>query len=896
MKKIKKWPYILLSLLLFASVLAGAGLGKALAVTRNTINTENFTEFTTALPTKLLDINGELITEFASDEKREIISLNKLPPQMINALITREDRIFYEHHGYSAKALSRAVIGVLTHSKLGGGSTLTQQIAGTLYCDRKEMSITRKLKELWWSIQMERRYSKDEILEIYLNKIYFGGGTYGVNAACKYYFGHNAMQITPAEASMLVIQLSNPMYYNPFENTTRAQEMQGYILNEMVQEGYLSQEEADESFDSFWANFDYNRSNSSAYAMRRDEAPWFSEYVRRELSDMLYGTEDLYTGGYTVNTTVNLHYQRAADDIMSDYIVYANKAYKRTLNENRLDYFRRYIPVTELITLAFNLTNLQVSEKRAKQLALSAYAKEANPVMDIMSLLTGLDTLKTQMVMRGNEITKRASEKDTVEGTMISVENDTGYINAIVGGSRYDESNQFIRATQAKIQPGSSFKPLYYSAAIDTKQITMTTVLSDTPAVFITANGEPYLPKNYGGHYRGNVEVWQALCLSLNIPALKVLETAGFDSAIVRSTDLLGIPENEWESRSIIPLYALGLGVCSVRPIEMAKAYATIANNGKEVTPIAIRYIEDKNGNIMLNPERELKDKEAANGGPKQVISPQNAFIMQEMLKMTVSRGTLASGSNYSSTMKTIQKDKGKGYKFRFTDETGKTFNMPVAGKTGTTQNWADAWAIGFTPYVTSVFWFGFDRPGQSLGLSITGSSLAAPAWGDFMHIANENRPYKPFFNKIPRGIVKKSACSKYGGVYTKECGKDIIVGYYYAGTEPTEACTKHANDNSLEIGAGNLEKAAELTGWAFKTDEDDSLELNLDFLEDDDGSGSSNWFSDLFGGKSSSKEKENKDEDSTESDKPDESSEEAPPKPVEIYPPQDDDTNWFLQ
>ena len=896
MKKIKKWPYILISLLLFASVLAGAGLGKALAVTRNTINTENFTEFTTALPTKLLDINGELITEFASDEKREIIALNKLPPQMINALITREDRIFYEHHGYSAKALSRAVIGVLTNSKLGGGSTLTQQIAGTLYRDRKEMSITRKLKELWWSIQMERRYSKDEILEIYLNKIYFGGGTYGVNAACKYYFGHNAMQITPAEASMLVIQLSNPMFYNPFENTTRAQEMQGYILNEMVQEGYLSQEEADESFDSFWANFDYNRSNSSAYAMRRDEAPWFSEYVRRELSDMLYGTEDLYTGGYTVNTTVNLHYQRAADDIMSDYIVYANKAYKRTLNENRLDYFRRYIPVTELITLAFNLTNLQVSEKRAKQLALSAYAKEANPVMDIMSLLTGLDTLKTQMVMRGNEITKRASEKDTVEGTMISVENDTGYINAIVGGSRYDESNQFIRATQAKIQPGSSFKPLYYSAAIDTKAVTMTTVLSDTPAVFITANGEPYLPKNYGGHYRGNIEVWQALCLSLNIPALKILETAGFDAAIVRSTDLLGIPENEWEARSIIPLYALGLGVCSVRPIEMAKAYATIANNGKEVTPIAIRYIEDKNGNIMLNPERELKDKEAANGGPKQIISPQNAFIMQEMLKMTVSRGTLASGSNYSSTMKTIQKDKGKGYKFRFTDETGKTFNMPVAGKTGTTQNWADAWAIGFTPYVTSVFWFGFDRPGQSLGLSITGSSLAAPAWGDFMHIANENRPYKPFFNKIPRGIVKKSACSKYGGVYTKECGKDIIVGYYYAGTEPTEPCTKHANDNSMEIGAGNLEKAAELTGWAFKTDEDDSLELNLDFLEDDEGSGSSNWFSDLFGGKSSSKEKENKDEDSTEADNSDDTSEGTPPKPVEIYPPQDDDTNWFLQ
>ncbi|MBR3550128.1 MAG: penicillin-binding protein, partial [Treponema sp.] len=514
-----------------------------------------------------------------------------------------------------------------------------------------------------------------------------------------------------------------------------------------------------------------------------------------------------------------------------------------------------------------------------------------------MSLLTGLDTLKTQMVMRGNDITRRAAEKDTVEGTMIAVDNDTGYINTIVGGSRYDESNQFIRATQAKIQPGSSFKPLYYSAAIDTKTVTMTTVLSDTTAVFIKADGEPYFPKNYGGHYRGNVEVWQALCLSLNIPALQVLEKAGFDAAIVRATDLLGIPENEWEERSIAPLYALGLGVCSVRPIEMAKAYATIANGGKEVTPIAIRYIEDKNGNIMLNPERELKDREASNGGPKQVISPQNAFIMQELLKMTVSRGTLASGSNYSSTMKTIQKDKGKGYKFRFTDETGKSFNMPVAGKTGTTQNWADAWAVGFTPYVTSVFWFGFDRPGQSLGLSITGASLAGPAWGDFMHIANENKPYKPFFTNVPRGLVRKSVCSKYGGVYTKECGNDIIVAYYYAGTEPTEPCTKHGADSSLEIGADNLEKAAQSAGWGFDNDTDAPLELDLDFLDEDNNS-NSNWFTDLFGGGSESKKKDKQkdNEISNDSDTSDDSEEEAPPKPVEIYPPQDDDTNWLLQ
>ena len=200
-------PLIISGALLFFALVFGSLLGAGLAATRNTINTENFTDFETSLPTRLLDINGELITEFASDERREIIALKNLPQHMIDALLTREDRIFYSHHGFSVKALFRAVVGVLTRNSLGGGSTLSQQIAGTLYCDRQEYSVKRKLKELWWAIQMERRYSKDEILELYLNKIYFGGGTYGVNAASKYYFGHDATEITPAESAILVIQL-----------------------------------------------------------------------------------------------------------------------------------------------------------------------------------------------------------------------------------------------------------------------------------------------------------------------------------------------------------------------------------------------------------------------------------------------------------------------------------------------------------------------------------------------------------------------------------------------------------------------------------------------------------------------------------------------------------------
>ena len=335
MEKKKIWPYVLVLLLIFSAIIFGGLLGAGIASTLNIKNTENFKELETALPSRLLDINGELITEFSSDEKRELISLEKLPQLMKDALLTREDRIFYEHNGFSPKAIMRAIIGVLTHRNLGGGSTLTQQIAGTLYCDRTQMTGFRKAKELWWAIQMERRYSKNEILELYLNKIYFGGGTYGVNAASKYYFGHSAIYITPAEAAILVIQLSNPAYYNPFEHTNRAKARQKDVLTAMVEEGYISQNIADDSFDTYWANFDYTRTSSSAYMLRDDKAPWFSEYVlrelntmlygtmnvytmrdykapwfseyvRRTLNDMIYGADIIYTAGLTVNTTLNL--------------------------------------------------------------------------------------------------------------------------------------------------------------------------------------------------------------------------------------------------------------------------------------------------------------------------------------------------------------------------------------------------------------------------------------------------------------------------------------------------------------------------------------------------------------------------------------------------------------
>lgn len=847
--RIKIWPFVFLPLLLCIAALLGAALGKGLAITKNTINTENFTEFDVDKPTRVLDVNGELITEFSSDQKSEFIAFQNLPQQIIDALLTREDKIFYDHPGFSMKALFRAVVGVLTHNSLGGGSTLTQQIAGTLYADRRDMTVMRKLRELWWAIQMERRYSKDEILELYLNRIYFGGGTSGVNAACKYYFGHDATDINPAEAAILVIQLSNPAYYNPFDYPNRAMSRQQYVLDALVEEGYVTREEADESFDDYWANFDYLRSNATVNQMRIDNAPWFSEYVRRELNGMLYGTDDIYTGGFTVNTTLNLSHQKVAEDVMADYIKYANKVHQRDISTSRRSTFSSYIPLTELLALSLNLPAIKTGEKRTQTLSKKEFSEDITPMLDIVAMMTGMSGLKGEIVSEGHAIRNKNKESSVVEGTMVALENKTGYVDALVGGSTFDYSNQYIRAVQSYLQPGSSFKPLYYSAAMDAQVVTMTTPISDTPVVFYNEIGTPYFPQNYVGSWKGEVEVWYALAASLNIPALKILDMIGFDAAIARSTDLLGIPQEEWEERSIVPVYALGLGVCSVRPIELARAFAIFANNGEEVIPICIRNIEDKNGNIVIDVEQETINKKKAKGDDVQIISKQNAFIMQEMLKKTVSNGTLSSGSNFSSTLDKIGKNKGSGYKFTFKNEKGQAFNMPVAGKTGTTQNWADAWAVGFTPYYTSVFWFGFDKPGESLGLSMTGSGLSAPAWGDFMHEIHIGKPYKPFFDKVPGGIVSAKVCSETGCLATSKCPK-TVEGYYYKGTEPTDTCEVHLYQTAEKTAWSRFE--LERIMYALKYDKlstADGLKIDPDILTD--SAEKQQLLDDLFGGDS---------------------------------------------
>ena len=325
--RFKRTVSILLGLAFLLALGLGIVLGLALAETRNYQVLEEMDVMQSALPTQIYDINNNLITEFFSDEKREIVSLDQVPEVLVNALVTREDQEFYYHNGVKPSSYLRAFIGYVSGNYSGGGSMLTMQVAGTRHANRREITIRRKLKETWYAIQMERRYTKNEILEFYMNEMPFGGGTNGVEAASKYYFNKSVRDISLAEAVILVLTLSAPDRYSPLKNPALVQERQRYILDEMVRFGYADREEADRTFQAYWDDYAWDRyATFGAFIYREDKAPWFSEYVRIQLEDLLLGSQDLYRGGMKVQrggkvTVVEFNGEQIPGWNASDFII-----------------------------------------------------------------------------------------------------------------------------------------------------------------------------------------------------------------------------------------------------------------------------------------------------------------------------------------------------------------------------------------------------------------------------------------------------------------------------------------------------------------------------------------------------------------------------------------------
>ncbi len=765
MIKVPRQKLVIEILLITAFVLSlslGVSLGLALAGTQNAATRLSLGEHKPNLPTKILDIKDRPITEFFGDEKRELISITDVPQNLINALITREDQHFYTHHGIWLRGTLRAAWNIVTGQYFSGSSTITQQLPGALgLVDRTDISIKRKLVELWWAVQIERQYTKAEILEMYMNYMPFGGNTQGVEAASKFFFGHGVKDITLAESAMLVIQLARPgKSYNPIKYFDQAIKMQWYILQQMVKLKYCTLEEAKASYDDYIAHHDFTRSSSStAYLDREDAAPYFSEYIRNQLEDMLTGSVDILRDGLVVHTTLDLDMQAVADKVMYAGIDDINEKYLETMGSNVSVANAQYLPLIDMVSAAFNIDGINYRQRSVRSKWKTTYEERLNPVVDLVSSMFGLEGAES-VATAGYMAARNTAAKTQVQGALISLDSRKGYILAMVGGRGWNANDQFNRATSSEVMPGSSFKPIYYSAAIDSRKFTAATMLLDEQRIFTSPDGTPYVPQEYKGNYYGRVLLRDALANSMNIPSLEVLEGIGFDAAIQRASRMMGITDPGEIERRFPRYFPLGLGICRASPLLMARAYATFPNQGQEVDPISIRYIEDRNGKIILEPEKTVRAELARKGDAAQIMSPQTAYIMTSIMGTTLTAGTLAG----IISPKELEE-------------------RPMAAKTGTTENWSDIWTIGFSPQVTTAIWFGFTEGTRSLGSQISGGRNVGPIWASYMRQIHKALPPEKF-TRPETGIVTVNISGS-SGLLPTSYSKNVYPDIFLAGTAP---------------------------------------------------------------------------------------------------------------
>ncbi len=801
---------LLIYLTYFAVSFSIITLSLAVSKTINIQKDKNFGYVNPAVPSRLLDINGKQITQFISDENRELMPLRKMPDNLINTLLIREDIGFFSHRGFSLIGIFRAAFNIVLGRYFSGGSTLTQQLAKLLYTNQARRSILRKLHEIWWAIQLEKKLSKYEILEKYLNKVYFGNGNYGIVAASKFFFGKSVNKINTAESVMMIIQLPNAKLYSPLYNPEFSKKIQRAVLNQVVSNGIVKAEIAEKEFNEYWQNYDWTRmADTSAISSKKDQAPYFSEYIRQKILKYLPDGANIYKDGYSIYSTLDLEAQKYADKVTNDMINKARTMHNLNRSSETIIINSEIVPVVDAISDLLGIKNLRINGRQYKKLRKRKFYEDNIDLIASFGAILGIDKIDkaTKEYIIKNKLTPKLIAQP--EGAMIAIDTTSGAIRAMVGGSGHTKDNEFNRATQAKVQPGSAFKALYFAAAIDLKKITAATMFSDSPVAFLNKNGEVYAPGNYGGKWRGNVLTRQALALSLNIPALRILDRLGFDSAISYSSKLLGITDPKEIEKTFPKVYPLALGVISVSPIQMARAFAILGNSGSEIEPYGIRYIEDRAGRIITNEETSILAKIKNKEHQTQIVSPQTAYIITDMMKSTIQYGTLANQ--------------------RYTNL--KNFKSDIAGKSGTTQNWADGWAIGYSPYITTAFWVGFDKKGYSLGISGTGTGLAGPSWGEFMAEYHKNLPKKVFVK--PAGIISIPVQAETGLLPEEIADEKIINELFISGTQPVEKSKYYENKqefkNTIEFNIYGIDEINNNDEINFDTPEFEYLDNNLE-------------------------------------------------------------------
>ncbi|MDH5717917.1 MAG: PBP1A family penicillin-binding protein [Spirochaetia bacterium] len=707
--------------------------------------------YTPALPSKLLDRKGNLITTFFHDQ-RILADFEKLPKCLPNAFIAVEDNHFYTHHGLDLQAILRAFLANLRAGGVKqGGSTITQQLAKVILTDRSRTYL-RKIKEAFLSIYLDIYFEKKEILNLYFNQIYFGHGNYGIEAASNFYFDKKASELRLGECAILAGLPSAPNRYSPHKNPRLSMSRMSQVLLKMIDMAYITHEEAAKEFEymvDYFAAINV-APTETAFGRRIDRAPYFSETIRRILEKEI-GQKELYSGGYTIYSSLDLEHQEAAQDVLWASLYEQNQFSSEHFFTRLTEFGKQYSHVTSLASLVFDVPEFKIKRSLSKyemQIYFHQYLRN-NALLLNLGLGGDINLDNFLVEMLSEDFFLNRTQK--VQGALVEFDNKTGEITAIVGGLPFDTQNQLNRAIQIKRQPGSTFKPLLYAAAIDQKRITPAMIFPDSPLIFLDSEGGSWIPANYTRSYRGFISVREAMRHSANLVSIGIARQAGINNLIPDLAKLLHITEKEIPTN-----LSLALGSYEVSPIQMAQAFSVFARGGEDIPYQFIHKITDSENKIVKDYDKLLRK-------PQRILSNASSSIIKSMLEEIVDRGT--------------------GTRVR-----AEGFEDYAAGKTGTTDNFRDAWFVGFNKRYTTAVWVGYDRASLSLGPGQAGGVVAAPIWAKYQKkILKQLKEDEPYLIENEEAL-EVQICPVSGKQPGLRC-TELITELFIPGTEPNELC-----------------------------------------------------------------------------------------------------------
>ena len=744
----KKLLIIALAALLFA---AGAGSVLGYLLTFDIPEVKHLQDWKPPVVTTIYSADGQVLYQFGA-EKRIVVGLDQIPKEFLEALVATEDSHFYEHFGVDPWGIARAIItDIIRFKKAQGGSTITQQLARSLFL-KPEKTVRRKLQEMVLAVQIEKAFTKQEILGFYCNQVYMGHGRYGIEAAAEYYFGRPAKEMALPESALLAGLVQRPEAYSPFRAPDKARSRRDHVLNRMVEENKISRDVADPAIAS-----------PVIVAKLPEEdniAPYFVEEVRRYL-DSKYGEVMLYEEGLEVHTTLDASMQKAANQAVFEGLRTLDKRQGfRPIKENVLKDGGDLATFTHVTwtkppsagRLRWGVVT-EVTRKTAT-VKLGEYTARFGP--------EGIDwtqkSIPNQVLKVGDvspflvvsidepkkELKVKLDQEPLVEGALLAIDPATGEIKALVGGYDFNRS-EFDRSMQSYRQAGSAFKPFVYTTALDSGN-TLADTIFDEPTVFVDpATGDEYQPSNYYRKYYGVTTLREAMEESRNIVAVKLLNQVGY-SRTIDTARKMGI------SSPLRPYPSMALGTMEVSLIDLTTAYSIFPNQGVRVEPHFIRYVADRDGTMR----EEAKPKVI------EVLRADIAYLMTYLLEGVTESGTGALAA--------------------------RELNRPVAGKTGTTDDLADAWFVGFSPSLVAGVWVGFDQK-KSLGEGETGARAALPIWIGFMKGALKGKPEESF--PRPANVVYVPIDRRTGLRATVESSCPVtFLEAFLEGTEPAKACS----------------------------------------------------------------------------------------------------------